>query len=201
MLIQCPKCHANLEATDDMFGRNVRCCVCNTKFSLFVKTTLTEFPVLFPDTKQQKKSKLLFLDPNIIPEVNSLVNSKGLRKYYKLFLFAPRSIKLVVLYNLIWFSICFSASIVLHMSSASSGFLNIYLLFPLLRRKAWSRYCLLAIYLLCLLVTILSLFCTWDDEFFVDTIFLPCIAYTIIRIPVFIALLLSSTRLWVSSKY
>ena len=202
MIIQCPNCKTELEITESMIGQNVRCSICNTKFNLALKSTIVDNQTLAQENKGKTKSKISFQDPQVRQEIDSLIHSNDLCKYFKLFRLAPKSIKFIALYNVSWFILVFFLSIAANEKPGGAFVLSVILLFPLLRRRNWSWRCYIGLYYFVIFITIvciLSLFFTNGNlarKYLSD-----CLLSLIIDTPVFIALWRQTARQWTSDDW
>lgn len=202
MIIKCPSCQTELEVTEEMIGRNVRCSVCNTKFNLSLNTSIEKFPVLFPEKAAgNKKSKYSFLDPNRQKEIEGIIHRRGSGKYFKLFRLAPRSIKFIVIYNIIFFLLAFFGAALAHEKPGGGAILYFLLVFPLLKRRDWSWRCMIGLYYFCIGVSLLFLISLFfSQSTFVIQYLSICLFTLILYLPAFIALWRTAARQWASAR-
>ena len=195
MIIKCPSCQTELEVTEDMIGRNVRCSICNTKFVLSLNTSVEKFPVLFPENKLSNAHEETSLSDLDLQRINQL---KGVKKTFAFFKRAPLSIKFIFIYNLALPFICSA----LTQEKPGGGAIAYFLLAsPLLYRAKFAWRSMVGLYFFCVASTLvfftLSIFHPSDFStcFFVASLF-----SLVIGAPAFIALWRHSARLWVSSR-
>lgn len=193
MIVKCPGCKTDLEVSEDLLDNNFRCSVCNTKFRLSLTATMD---------KSDRKHCLNFQDKGIRDEIISITQTKGIGKYLKLFRYAPKSIKFIVVYNSFWFFLNFSVAVATHETSSTCGIFYFILLFPLLKRRNWAWRLLLGLYYLVVVFAIILLACScyYHSEYAIGRL-LDCVFSIIIDTPVFIALKKQTARQWASEDW
>ena len=193
MQIQCPGCGIELELPPEAVGRHLLCDVCNTKFevSLSASRVVQQPKIISKEAKRPYDKK----------QLDDLAQSKGLKKFYRLFILAPDSIKFITIYIFCMASLDSIAG----GKPSPVGFLFLLPCFPLLKRKekAWRWLAVLCYLSFAASAVMLVSAFTLDN---IDGI-LPGISSKVefivtgilsalVNLPIFIALRRSTARQW-----
>lgn len=183
MKITCPGCGVELELPPEAVGRHLLCDVCNTKFevSLSASRIMQQPKIINAGTKRSFDKK----------QLDDLAQSKGLKKFYRLFILAPASIKFITIYIFCMASLDSIAG----GKPSPVGFLFLLPCFPLLKRKdkAW-RALLIACYFS--LGASILLVVLWITSYIGNEMLGIAITSAIVTFPIFIALRRHTARQW-----
>ena len=193
MQIQCPGCGIELELPPEAVGRHLLCDACNTKFEVELSAArVVQQPKII-----SKKAKR----PCDKKQLDDLAQSKGLKKFYRLFILAPASIKFITIYIFCMASL----DSIARGKPSPVGFLFLLPCFPLLKRKekAWRWLAVLCYLSFAASAVMLVSAFTLDN---IDGI-LPGISSKVefivtgilsalVNLPIFIALRRSTARQW-----
>ena len=183
MRITCPGCGAELELPSDAVGRHLLCDVCDTKFevNLSVSRILQRPKIITTKAKRPCDRK----------QLDDIAQSKGLKKFYRLFVLAPASIKFITAYIFCMFVLDSIAG----GRPSTVGFLFLLPCLPLLKRKdkAWRALLILCYLSLgtSILLTVLAVTSRADKGMLVIAI-----TSAIVTLPTYIALWQHTARQW-----
>ena len=191
MKITCPGCGIELELPPEAVGRHLLCDACNTKFEVELSATrvVQQPKIISKETKRPYDKK----------QLDNLAQSKGLKKFYLLFILAPASIKFIATYIFCMFVLDLVLNSVAGHKPSTAAVLYLMLCFPLLKRKdkAWR-----ALFILCCLSFGISIFLIVESVIFRGDhetlgMAINAVASTIvISIPICIALQRQAARQW-----
>ena len=197
MQIQCPGCGIELELPPEAVGRHLLCDACNTKFEveLSAARVVQQPKIISKEAKRTYDKK----------QLDDLAQSKGLKKFYRLFVLAPASIKFIAIYTICLVVLDLVACATFGDKPSSIGIILLISLFPLLKRKekAWRWLAVLCYLSFAASAVMLVIAFTLDN---IDGI-LPGISSKVefivtgilsalVNLPIFIALRRSTARQW-----
>ena len=190
MRITCPGCGVELELPSDAFGRHLRCDACGTKFevNLSISRILQQPKIISKESTRPYDKK----------QLDDLAQSKGLKKFYRLFVLAPASIKFITAYIF-----CMFVLDLLNCIDGDKPTPAIVLFFlpclPLLQRKekAWRSLLVLCYFSFgaALLLAVLAVTSTAVSQIYNGALSLAITA-AIAILPVYIALWRHTARQW-----
>ena len=191
MQIQCPGCGIELELPPEAVGRHLLCDACNTKFEveLSVARVVQQPKIISKETKRPCDKK----------QLDDLAQSRGLKKFYRLFVLAPASIKFITAYISCMFALDFTLSCINGDKPTPAIVLFFLPCFPLLKRKdkAWRSLLILCYFSFgaSILLAVLAVTSTAVSQNYNGVLSLA-ITSAIAILPVYIALWRNTARQW-----
>lgn len=183
MIITCPGCGAELVLPTEAFGHHLLCDVCNTKFevSLSVSRIVQQPKIISTGANSPLNKK----------QLDDFAQSKGHKKFYRLLVLAPASIKFITAYIFCMFVL----DSIARGKPSTVGFLFLLPCFPLLKRKdkAWRVLLILCYLSFCMSILLIVLAATSHSN---DGMIGIAITSAIVTFPVYIALWRHTARQW-----